>query len=220
MNEMRNEMRREREEGVDSMNENKELNNTNNTNKEVKIMMKFIDIEKISKSIEIITLTELKELIKLYIEHNETLIIWGNYGIGKTQIVTQIVREVAQEMGVDLIEVNVPILNEEDVRGIRVYDEKRDEIICKISGPLSKLNPDRKTVIYLDELNRTKNRQILNLLRYIIREKEFLHIEITPEQKKNIVFIITANCEDKSLYELDAALLNTMGQVYLCITPI
>jgi MoxR-like ATPase len=123
-------------------------------------------------------------------------------------------------MGVNLIEVNVPILNEEDVRGVRVYDEKRDEIICKISGPLSKLNPDKKTVIYLDELNRTKNRQILNLLRYIIREKEFLHIKITPEQKENIVFIITANCEDKSLYELDAALLNTMGQVYLCITPI
>jgi MoxR-like ATPase len=187
---------------------------------EVKIMMKFIDIEKMSKSIEIITLTELKELIKLYIEHNDTLIIWGNYGIGKTQIVTQIVREVAQEMEVDLIEVNVPILNEEDVRGVRVYDEKRDEIICKISGPLSKLNPDRKTVIYLDELNRTKNRQILNLLRYIIREKEFLHIKITPEQKENIVFIITANCEDKSLYQLDAALLNTMGQVYLCISLI
>ncbi len=187
---------------------------------ELKIMMKFIDIEEMSKSIEIITLTELKELIKLYIEHNDTLIIWGNYGIGKTQIVTQIVREVAQEMGVDLIEVNVPILNEEDVRGVRVYDEKRDEIICKISGPLSKLNPDRKTVIYLDELNRTKNRQILNSLRYIIREKEFLHIKITPEQKENIVFIITANREDKSLYQLDAALLNTMGQVYLCITPI
>jgi DNA replication protein DnaC len=96
MNEMRNEMRREREERMDSMNENKELNNTNNTNKEVKIMMKFIDIEEISKSIEIITLTELKELIKEYILDNDTLIIWGNYGIGKTQIVNQIVREVAK----------------------------------------------------------------------------------------------------------------------------
>jgi MoxR-like ATPase len=180
-----------------------------------RVYLEFLDLQKLSKSMEIINLKELKELIKEYILDNDTLIIWGYYGVGKTQII----RQIAKELQIELIEINIPIMNEEDIKGIRVYSEKRDEILAKVFGPLSKINPNKKTLIYLDEINRTKNKEILNALLRIILEKELPFIELTPEQKQNITFILTANPEDENVYELDTALLNRMGQVFLMPTP-
>lgn len=179
-----------------------------------RVFLEFLDIQKLSKSMKIIELKDLKRLIKLCIQYQITPIIWGYYGIGKTQIV----RQIAEEIGYELIEVNVPEMIEEDIKGVRVYSEKRDEIIAKVHGALSEINPDKKTLIYLDEVNRTRNRDILNSLLKIILDKTLPFMKLTPQQKQNITFILTANPEDESVYELDAALLNRMAQVFLMPT--
>jgi MoxR-like ATPase len=180
-----------------------------------RVYLEFLDLRELGEYMPIINLKTLKELIKIYIRQNRTLIVWGYYGIGKTQIM----RQIAEEMNLELIEINVPVINEEDIKGVRVYSEKKDQILAKVFGPLSRINPDKKTLVYLDEINRTKNKEILNALLKIILDKDLPFIELTPQQKENIVFILTANPEDESVYELDAALLNRMGQVFLMPNP-
>jgi len=89
--------------------------------------------------------TELKQTIKLLYKTKRPGFIWGLPGIGKSSIMNQ----VAEELGIGLIDIRALLRNPVDFRGIPAVD--REKWLTKWVRP-EELPKEGKGIIFLDEL--------------------------------------------------------------------
>jgi MoxR-like ATPase len=89
-----------------------------------------------------------KRAISHLVQRKVPVFLWGPPGIGKSSIVKQI----AQEDGVEYIDLRLSLLDPTDLRGIPFFDAKNDKAIW---APASFLPEDKgsKGILFLDELN-------------------------------------------------------------------
>jgi len=120
--------------------------------------------ENVSVAIEVDHKT-LKELIKLYYKKKQALFISGTTGIGKSYVVRDTAKELAEELGLEysdyikdinnpkkflLIDVRLSQLDPSDLRGIPVWDKEKGATVWL---PPESFPRDGKGIIFFDELN-------------------------------------------------------------------
>jgi len=154
-------------------------------------MKKIYGIKSLKNIITFILKSQLKQ---------KNILILGDTGIGKTETVEQI----AQELGMDLITINTPTLIDEEIKGLYIKT-KNDTVKQVLIGKLNNINPDKDTILYLDELNRHKDLSIYNLLLRVVLNKE-----IADKKYNKLHIIATANIDDEGVYRLPDALYTRM----------
>ncbi len=117
---------------------------------------------------------ELKEIIREFckVENPPTLFIWGQPGIGKSEIV----RQVSEEMGLDLRIMVMSLMDPAEVKGFIMPDRKKKEAVI---FPLNFL-PREPGILFLDEVNCAPP-AVLNTTMRMIQEREIGNIKI-PER--------------------------------------
>jgi len=91
---------------------------------------------------------ELKEVIKRSYDTKVSLFIWGTFGIGKSDSV----RQVAEDLKLDLIDVRVSQLEPSDLRGLPKINGDSETTKWLIPNWLPN-NKDSKGILFFDELN-------------------------------------------------------------------
>jgi len=86
-----------------------------------------------------------KELINS--KQHESIMLWGGPGIGKSQGIKQ----VAKELKADLIDLRLSLLNPVDLRGLPFIDKEKQEASWLKPTFLPKTN--KLTILFLDEIN-------------------------------------------------------------------
>jgi len=92
--------------------------------------------------------SEIKEVVRQSIRNPKdsvSLFLWGGPGIGKSSVV----RQAAEEEGVDCIDIRLVLLDPSDLRGLPVPDDGK----AKWLPPSFLPHGDWRGVIFLDELN-------------------------------------------------------------------
>ena len=74
--------------------------------------------------------------------------VWGSPGIGKSSII----RQVAQEQGVECIDLRLSLLDPTDLKGIPFFDKDSHEAVWASPNFLPK-DPDSRGILFLDEIN-------------------------------------------------------------------
>lgn len=151
-----------------------------------------------------------RKIVEDLYEIKEPVIVWGNPGIGKSQMVAQ----VAKAKGVEFIDVRLAQLGPEDVRGLPMPVDvvKNVNDTSEITKELKWIVPnfwprakDWKGIIFLDELNQG-NPSTLNAMFQLILDRR-LGDYILPDGA-----YVMAACNDKSVNryvtELSAPLKN------------
>jgi hypothetical protein len=105
---------------------------------------------------------ELKEQLRIAYETKTPLFIWGTTGIGKSDSVRQIAKQIAKKEGLEYSETNsengffgfvdirISQLEPSDLRGLPTIDKDRTKWL--IPNWLPK-NPDSKGILFFDEIN-------------------------------------------------------------------
>jgi hypothetical protein len=108
---------------------------------------------------------QLKELVKQYYKNKKALFVWGPTGVGKSQVVRQAGKELAQELGLTYTE-DIRHINDEkyflvidirlsqsdpsDLRGIPIYDKEKMATIWLTPEMFPRTGYG---IIFFDELN-------------------------------------------------------------------
>jgi len=148
---------------------------------------------------------ELKEMLKQYYKVRKPVFIWGYQGIGKSYIV----RELAQELEIELIDIRASQLDPSDVRGIPFRTDGRTQWLVPEWLP-----SEGKGIIFLDEFNQAPPLVQSSFFQLILDRK----IGNYTLPKDWVVFCAGNPAEVSNVvFELPAPLLNRMGHVWLNI---
>ena len=95
-----------------------------------------------------LNMTTAKNAVHASIALKQPLMFWGPPGIGKSEVVAQ----VAKELGRDLIDIRLPNWEPTDMKGIPFYNPQSNLMEW---GPPSELpqDPNSNAVVFLDEIN-------------------------------------------------------------------
>lgn len=95
-----------------------------------------------------VNMKQVRDLVLASITMKQPLMIWGPPGIGKSDVVAQ----VAKELGRDLIDIRLPNYEPTDIKGIPFYNPQSNLMEW---GPASELpqDPNSNAVLFLDEIN-------------------------------------------------------------------
>ena len=93
-----------------------------------------------------LTVADAKEHIKLVIKEHLPVMLWGPPGIGKSSII----KEITQELGWQIIDLRLALLNPVDLRGLPIVN--REKGIAEWLPP-EFLPRDGKGILFLDEIN-------------------------------------------------------------------
>lgn len=99
-----------------------------------------------------IKLSEAKKYIKHHFKHKRPLFLWGQPGVGKSDLVA----DIAKEMDALLIDVRLPLWEPTDIKGIPYYNSTSNTMTWAPPSelPSEELAKQYKTVVlFLDELN-------------------------------------------------------------------
>jgi hypothetical protein len=95
---------------------------------------------------------EIKELIKKNYsqppERRRPIFIWGTFGVGKSSLV----REVCEELGIELIDLRLTLLEPMDLRGMPVIEDKNGEKTVVWARPVF-LPKEGRGILFIDECN-------------------------------------------------------------------
>ncbi len=91
---------------------------------------------------------ELSISLRSLIEEKIPIFIWGSPGIGKSSIVKQI----AQEKGLEFVDLRLSLLDPTDLKGIPFFDQEHNEAVWASPSFLPK-DKNSKGVLFLDEIN-------------------------------------------------------------------
>jgi len=92
--------------------------------------------------------SEIKATMQKLIICKIPLFIWGSPGIGKSSIVKQ----VADEEGLEFIDLRLTLMDPTDLKGIPFFDKDNNEAVWAKPNFLPK-NPNSKGILFLDEIN-------------------------------------------------------------------
>lgn len=143
---------------------------------------------------------QIQQAIKMGDKRTYVPVIAGNPGIGKNKLIAQI----AEELGMGLIMrsataitkdsvIGVPVLKKKPKKGENVdFDFHTPPLLLGIKKEAkewdaefkkkgTKQNPKGKYLLYLDELDKVTDKDIFNVLRRVMLEKEFANGEKLPE---------------------------------------
>jgi len=92
--------------------------------------------------------SEIKETMLKLVESKIPVFIWGAPGIGKSSIVKQ----VAQERGLEFTDLRLSLMDPTDLKGIPFFDKDNHEAVWAKPNFLPK-DPDSQGILFLDEIN-------------------------------------------------------------------
>lgn len=116
---------------------------------------------------------ELKDIVRSFarLQSPPTLFVWGQPGIGKTEIV----RQVAKEQHLDLKVLILSLMDPAEIKGFLMPDKRTSEAIL---FPYNFL-PKEPGILFLDEVN-TAPPAVLNVGMRMVQEREVGSIKIPP----------------------------------------
>lgn len=102
------------------------------------------------KEVEGYTILEAKELLELYMDQDIPAFLWGPPGVGKSDII----RQIANERGINLIDFRASLRDPVDLRGLPDLDKKAGVTKWLPPDELPRVDRDGKQgILLLDELN-------------------------------------------------------------------
>jgi len=158
-----------------------------------------------NKDIICVNHKELKEILKHYYKARKPVFIWGYQGIGKSYIV----KELAVELKIELIDVRASQLDPSDIRGIPFRTDGRTQWLVPEWLPA-----EGKGIIFLDEFNQAPPLVQSSFFQLILDRK----IGNYTLPKDWVVFCAGNPAEVSNVvFELPAPLLNRMGHIWLSV---
>ncbi len=91
---------------------------------------------------------EITQTLKTLFAQKLPLFLWGSPGIGKSSIVKQ----VADDLGVDFIDLRLTLLDPTDLKGIPFFDKDQHQAVWAPPSFLPR-DPDSSGILFLDEIN-------------------------------------------------------------------
>jgi len=146
---------------------------------------------------------EIKNLVNLCFEKNITPLLWGQHGIGKSQLVKQI----AKEEKLELVELRLGQLEPMDLLGLP--EKKNDKTIWLKP---SWFPTEGKGILFLDEINRG-HPDIMQSIFQLILDRE-LHTHALPDGWK-IICAANFNTSNYSVNEMDDALMDRFFHIVM-----
>lgn len=139
---------------------------------------------------------KIKKLISLCFKSNITPLLWGNHGIGKSQVIKQY----AQENNLELIDIRLGQLEPMDLLGLPEKEKDRTKWLQPIWFPSK-----GKGILFLDEINRGHPDVMQAIFQLVLDRK--LHTHELPKDWK-IICAANYNTANYSVNEMDEALIN------------
>jgi hypothetical protein len=149
--------------------------------------------------------SQAKELVTAHIKSKKPIMLWGPPGIGKSDLM----REIAAELGRPLIDIRLSLFNPEDLKGYPYIDDKTGQMKFSTSNELPK-DPDSNAIIFFDEVNAAPQATQFAMYQLVLDRK------LGEYELPNGVSMVTAGNreEDRAgLNEMPKPLLNRLAHV-------
>lgn len=95
-----------------------------------------------------LSVQEAKEVVKLCILNEQPIMLWGGPGIGKSDLVHQI----GKDLGRPVIDIRLALMGSEDIKGYPYRDEETNKMKFAIANEFP-TDPDSNAIIFFDEIN-------------------------------------------------------------------
>ncbi len=168
----------------------------------------------------------LSEVIGQVLESNQ-VIFYGPPGTGKTFIGKAIGEHLASKEDMEIIQFHPSYSYEDFFEGFRPIENAQGSIsLAKVEGPLkrianrARLNPAKKFVLIIDEINRGNLSKVFGELYFLLEYRdESISLMYSKEEKfslpKNLFFIGTMNTADRSIALVDSAIRRRFKFIHL-----
>jgi hypothetical protein len=161
-----------------------------------------------------ISMRYVDQVLKGYISLNQPVILWGDFGIGKTQTVNTI----AKELNRDVIDIKLSMRSEVDFIGVPYVETLENG--CKITkNAIPSFLPqdsDDNSILFLDELNHASH-EVMKVAFKLIDERTLGESYKLPE---NVRIVAAANQEkyNEFVNTIETPLLNRFSHIFIDYT--
>jgi len=165
-------------------------------------------------SIQTISMRHVPQILKAYIELDQPVILWGDFGIGKTQTVNTI----AKELNRNVIDIKLSMRSEVDFIGVPYVETLENG--CKITKnaipSFLPQNLDDSSILFLDELNHASH-EVMKVAFKLIDERTLGESYKLP---KNVRIVAAANQEkyNEFVNTIETPLLNRFSHIFISYT--
>lgn len=156
-----------------------------------------------------LNLKEMKKAVRLCIEAGVTPNVEGKHGLGKTESM----KELAKEMGAKLVVIEGTLLSEGDLGGLPITTKGEDGVITtefalhtKLGEVKRLIDKDEKVVLFIDEWNRNTT-EVKNELMNIVLNRE-INGFVLPKDKVYVVSASNPTDDSYEVGEVDPAIAN------------
>jgi 5-methylcytosine-specific restriction protein B len=161
------------------------------------------------------------------INQSKQVIFYGPPGTGKTFIGKEIANYLAPRENTEIIQFHPSFSYEDFFEGFRPVEKSDGSVsLEKVEGPLkriasaAKLNPDKKYVLLIDEINRGNLAKVFGELYFLLEYRdEEISLMYSKTEKfslpENLIFIGTMNTADRSIALVDSAIRRRFRFIHL-----
>jgi hypothetical protein len=165
-------------------------------------------------SIQTISMRYIPQILKAYIELDQPVILWGDFGIGKTQTVNATARELNREV----IDIKLSMRSEVDFIGVPYVETLENG--CKITkNAIPSFLPqdlNDNSILFLDELNHASH-EVMKVAFKLIDERTLGESYKLPQ---NVRIVAAANQEkyNEFVNTIETPLLNRFSHIFIDYT--